>query len=136
MEVFTDHFLTVNPELITVIDELMEEENMSRHGTVKTQPNGLEVDPESDEVLIAARFRRDDPEYLLHIWAGTQTFYVEYHAGFDGGIPVEASYHEITRTDVQAALDTLLPDPVYGARFDATRLRALGFRVTRDAGGE
>jgi len=98
-------------------------------GLPMTTPGNCPVDPEHDEVLIAARWRSDDPEYMLHIWAGTQTFYVEFKAGFDGDTAVKESYHDITRDDVQAALDTLLPDPVCGPRFDRARLTALGFDV-------
>jgi hypothetical protein len=105
-----------------------------RHLETRTQPSNRLIDPDRDEILIAARWRSSDPEYRLHIWAGTQTFYVEFKAGCDGNLPVGESYHDITRDDVQAALDTLLPDPVCGARYNADRVRALGFSVPPQKG--
>ena len=98
-------------------------------GLPMTQPDNRPVDPDNDEMLIARRFRSNDPEYLLHIWAGTQTWYVAYREGYDGLMPVSPMYHTITRDAVQEALDTLLPDPVCGMRYDPVRLQALGFSL-------
>jgi hypothetical protein len=116
----------------------------------------VHIDPDHDELIISGQctiagstwtevaengetltFGHDDPvvlDVLRVAWQGGEIFYGHIVPCVINGEYYPGYCSVIKRSCLQAIIDRLEPDPVYGIAYNAERLRELGFRVPEAKG--